>query len=60
LKSIDDVRVYDRVLSQAEIASLACRTERFSKSFDLNVDGTFNSKDFAALANGWLDEQLWP
>jgi len=58
--AIDDIRIYERALSQAEIASLAGRTEPFSEPFDLNVDGTVDSKDFAALADEWLDEQLWP
>ena len=58
--AMDDIRIYERALSQAEVASLAGRTEPFSEPFDLNVDGTVDSKDFAALADVWLDEQLWP
>jgi hypothetical protein len=58
--AIDDIRIYERALSQAEIASLAGRTEPFSEPFDLNVDGAVDFKDFAALAGEWLDEQLWP
>jgi len=58
--AIDDIRLYDRSLSQAEIASLAGRTEPFSESFDLNVDGTVDFSDYAALCDAWLDEQLWP
>jgi len=39
---------------------LAGRTEPFSEPFDLNVDGTVDFKDFTALADGWLDQHLWP
>jgi len=58
--AIDDIRIYNRALSHAEVASLADRTEPFSAPFDLDVDGAVDFKDFAALADGWLDEQLWP
>jgi len=27
---------------------------------DLNADSTIDFMDYAALANQWLDEQLWP
>jgi hypothetical protein len=27
---------------------------------DLNVDSTVDFKDYAVLADQWLDEQLWP
>jgi len=27
---------------------------------DLNADSTVDFKDYAALADRWLDEQLWP
>ncbi|MBL7154322.1 MAG: LamG domain-containing protein, partial [Phycisphaerae bacterium] len=58
---IDDVYLYDRALSQEEVASLAGRTEPFSEPFDLNADGSVDLKDFAALAaDEWLDKQLWP
>jgi len=57
---IDDVHVYNRALSQAEIAWLAGHTSPFSEPSDMYQDGTVDFKDFAALADGWLDEQLWP
>jgi hypothetical protein len=27
---------------------------------DLNSDGTVDFKDYAVLADDWLDEQAWP
>ena len=57
---MDDVRIYSHALSVAEIASLRGITSPYSESFDLNVDGAVNFKDFAALADEWLDELLWP
>ena len=58
--ALDDVYLYGRALSQEEVASLAGRTEAFSEAFDLNANGSVDLKDFAALADGWLDKQLWP
>ena len=58
--SIEDLRMYSRVLSGAEIASLAGESEPISEPVDLNVDGVVDFKDFAVLADGWLDELLWP
>jgi hypothetical protein len=57
---VDDIRIYERALSQAEVASLAGRTQTFSESFDLNVDGAVDFNDYANLCDSWLDEQLWP
>ncbi|UCG59268.1 MAG: LamG domain-containing protein [Phycisphaerales bacterium] len=57
---MDDVRVYAGALSHAEVARLAGRTEPFSVSFDLNVYGSVGFEDIEALADEWLDEQLWP
>jgi hypothetical protein len=51
---IDDVRVYDYALSLAEIIYLA------RSPVDLNQDNKVNFKDYAILAEAWLDEQLWP
>jgi hypothetical protein len=47
-------------LSAGEVASLAGKTQPFSESYDLNVDGSVNFKDFAKLAQDWLEEKLWP
>jgi hypothetical protein len=57
---IDDLRIYSRALSQAEIASLAGRTSTFSIPADLHQDNVINFKDFAVLADSWLEEVLWP
>ena len=57
---VDEVRIYSRALSEAEIAWLAGKTEPFSEPVDLNVDGTVDFKDFTVLADAWLDELLWP
>ncbi|MHC4430822.1 MAG: LamG domain-containing protein, partial [Planctomycetota bacterium] len=58
--SIEDLRIYSRALSEAEIVSLAGEIEPTSEPFDLNVDGVIDFKDFAVLADAWLYEQLWP
>jgi len=65
---IDDVRVYGRVLSQAEIAYLATDGTGLylmvsaANLYDKEEPGqrTVNFRDYAALLNGWLEEQLWP
>ena len=57
---IDEVHLYSRALSQAEVAWLAGHTSPFSEPFDTYQDGTVDFKDFAALAEDWLDEELWP
>ncbi|UCG56702.1 MAG: hypothetical protein JSU70_17780 [Phycisphaerales bacterium] len=57
---IDDFRIYSRALARGEVAWLAGRTELFSEPVDLNVDGEIDLKDFAELADSWLDELLWP
>jgi len=58
--SIDDLRIYSRVLSDAEIGWLAGRVEPSGKPSDLNIDGAIDFKDYAILAGAWLDEVLWP
>jgi hypothetical protein len=58
--SIEDLRIYNRALSEAEIISLAGEIEPISEPSDLNVDGAIDFKDFAVLADAWLYEQLWP
>jgi hypothetical protein len=52
---IDDLRVYGRALSAGEIISLAG-----GSAIDLNDDMKIDLKDYAVLADQWLDEQLWP
>jgi hypothetical protein len=58
--AMDDVFLYSRALTYGEVAGLAGRTDLFSESFDLNVDGAVNFKDFAVLTDSWLEELLWP
>ncbi|UCG47058.1 MAG: LamG domain-containing protein, partial [Phycisphaerales bacterium] len=69
---IDELRVYSRALSHGEVASLAGYTSGTVLSqpvfallstlsdTDLNDDEVIDFKDFALLANTWLDELLWP
>lgn len=56
--SIDDIRIYDRVLSDIEIQNdPACRVQLYS---DLNRDCIVNLKDMAILSKCWLECGLWP
>jgi len=62
---IDDFRIYSYVLSQPEIAYIATNgTGIFAQPLmspaDLFSDNQIDFKDFAVLANRWLDKQLWP
>jgi hypothetical protein len=69
---IDDLRVYSRALSQAELANLAGVAEgstlhqpllalqTTTAVLDLDGNERIDFADFALLANQWLAEQLWP
>jgi hypothetical protein len=68
--ALDEVRLYNRALSQAEVASLAGRTA-FTQplvlllrpqdpKMDSSSDGQINFKDYAVLIDHWLEERLWP
>jgi hypothetical protein len=68
---IDELRVYSRALSQDEIAYLAGKTASFTQplyllltpqdpAINLYNDGVIDLKDYAVLADTWLDELLWP
>ena len=69
---LDDVRIYERALSQAEIANLAGMSVgsvlqqpvlpllSTTNDTDLHDDEKIDLKDFAVLADMWLEEQLWP
>jgi len=62
---IDDFRIYDYALSQAEVAYIATNgTGIFDLPLlspaDLYTDDRIEFHDFALLANEWLDNQLWP
>jgi hypothetical protein len=51
---IDDVRIYNKVLTETVLLYLG------GLKADLNKDRIVDFKDFAVLADSWLDEQLWP
>ncbi len=51
---IDDVRIYNKVLTDAEIVGLC------GLRADLYKDKKIDFKDFAELAAYWLDEQYFP
>ena len=62
---IDDFRIYDYALSEAEIAYAATNgTGIFDLPLllpaDLNSDNRIDFKDFALLADNWLENHLWP
>ena len=69
---MDEVYIYHRALTPAEIAYLADDTPGDSELYiqvpsiaDLHseepiLSRSVNFKDFAVLADQWLDEQLWP
>jgi len=69
---LDEVRIYSRALSQAEVAYLADESPDDGELYipvasvtnihDEEPQGskTVNFKDFAVLVENWLDELLWP
>jgi len=69
---IDDVRMYDRALSQGEIASIMdgtlgsvsehhpLRSLAELDAGELEGSRAVNFKDFAVLLSRWLDTELWP
>jgi hypothetical protein len=68
---VDEVNIYNKALSQAEVAWLAGKTTAFTQAvgllvnpqdpkMDLSSDGQINFKDFAVLIDRWLEEKLWP
>jgi T5SS/PEP-CTERM-associated repeat protein len=60
---IDEFRVYDYALSQAEIIQLAGKSSLYvpvRSTADLNGDDKINLIDFSYLAENWLQEVLWP
>jgi hypothetical protein len=70
--SVDDVRIYNYVLSDAEVAGLVDDTPgdgqlyipvpSAANIYDDEPEGSrsVDFKDFAILADSWLDELLWP
>jgi hypothetical protein len=62
---IDDFRIYDYALSQAEIAYAATNgtgvfEQRLFSPADIDSNNTIDFKDFAVLAENWLKKQLYP
>ncbi|MGA1980762.1 MAG: LamG domain-containing protein, partial [Sedimentisphaerales bacterium] len=62
---LDEIRIYNKALSQTEVAWLATNgTGHFPITSPANLYkvglNIINLKDFAMLADGWLEEQLWP
>jgi hypothetical protein len=69
---IDDFRIYDRAVPQAEIANLAGIAAGSTLTqpvygllsttgdSDLADDERIDFMDYAVLLDSWLDEELWP
>ncbi|MBA7639403.1 hypothetical protein ES703_47061 [subsurface metagenome] len=61
---IDELRIYNRALSHGEIVSLAGESQVTQPlpmpEVDLYEDDEVNFKDYAILANVWLEKILWP
>jgi hypothetical protein len=65
---IDDLRIYDYALTQAEIVYLAAGSggeviqpvSPVLTDADTNADGKVNLIDFAGLTEKWMSEGLWP
>ncbi|MHC4646216.1 MAG: LamG-like jellyroll fold domain-containing protein [Planctomycetota bacterium] len=65
--AVDDVRVYDRALSAAEIAWLATDGAGYVplrsplNLYDKEISGqAINFRDYAVLMASWLEKKLWP
>jgi len=57
---VDEVYIYNRALSDAQVAWLAGYTSAFSVAADLHQDNVINFKDLAVLADSWLEQIMWP
>jgi len=57
---IDEVQVYKTALSAGQIAWLAGYTSVLSIPADLRQDNVIDFKDFAVLADSWLEQIMWP
>jgi len=62
---MDDFKVYDYALSQAEIVGAATGGGNLfvplpAPALDLYEDGRVDFRDYAKLAADWLDGKLWP
>jgi len=64
--TIDDVRVYDRAVTRAEIAYLAAgpdgmvELDSAANLFDGEDPEVINFRDLDVLLDSWLVEKLWP
>jgi len=62
---MDDFKIYDYALSQAEIVGAATGGGDLFvplplPEVDVYEDGKVDFRDYAILADSWLEEQLWP
>jgi hypothetical protein len=72
--SIDEVRYYNKALSHGQVGWLAGESTPYNQpihmlltppepdinTYDGDAIAVIDLKDFAVLADMWLDEQLWP
>jgi hypothetical protein len=69
--ALDELRIYDRGLTQEQVAWLAGKTTTYTvplyllltpqdAAIDMNSDGVIDFKDYAVLTDAWLDQVLWP
>ena len=57
---VDDFRIYDYVLSEADIQRLANQQQLQDQRGDYDSSGRINFNDLAEFGKAWLEEQLWP
>jgi len=61
---LDDVQIYDKALTVGEVIWIASEggptPDSMKVDTDLSLDNFVNLKDYAVLADAWLDEQFWP
>jgi hypothetical protein len=61
---MDDFRIYSYALSQAEILTLAGKASSGQKLLSsanaYDLDDVINLKDFAVVAEDWLNKVVWP
>ena len=60
---LDEVRIYDKALSLNEVIYLAAGSttpDDLKEDTDLNLDNFVDLKDYAVLADVWLDEDMFP
>jgi len=64
---VDEFRIYDYALSQAEVLNLAGYTvgqryhqELLSLANAYDADEKIDFLDYVIMADNWLEEKLWP